>query len=104
MRREAGKGPRVRGAKVGGVTGVRKGFLCRKTEERPWQPPAPRQSSAGGVRGGIRDAEVGRSGQALWSLLPEGSSISLLQGKKKEKRKKKKEREKDQTSAAPSLD
>ena len=39
--------------------------------------------------GGIRDAEVGRSGQALWSLLPEGSSISFPR-----KKKKKKEREK----------
>lgn len=40
---------------------------------------------------GIRDAEVGRSGQALWSLLPEGSRISFPQKKKKRK---KKEREK----------
>lgn len=53
------------GGKIGGVTGGRKGSLCGKTKERPWERLTLGQSSAGGVYGGIRDAEVGRNGQAL---------------------------------------
>lgn len=47
------------------MTGGRKGSLCGKTKERPWERPILGQSSAGGVYGGIEDAEVGRNGQVL---------------------------------------
>lgn len=43
----------VERTRLGGVTQGRRGSLCHKTEEGPWEPPTPGQSCAGGVYGGF---------------------------------------------------
>lgn len=80
----------MRGTKIGGVT--ERLFVQQNGGEVLGEAHYGVELCWRDVWGSIRDTEVGRSGQTLWSLLPDDSSIPFLQEKRTRMRTKEKEK------------